>query len=87
MVLTFGQYRILLATRHCINYTQLIEQTHFDQALVSYLVAGLLDSGLIVSTTESVDESAEYALTDTGLISIEEYERANPDLIMYRAMS
>lgn len=87
MVLTFGQYRILLATRHCINYAQLIEQTNFDQTLVSYLIAGLLESGLIVSTSKSEGQSVEYALTDTGLMSIEEYERANPDLIMYRAIS
>jgi predicted transcriptional regulator len=84
MILTFGQYNILTATRHCVNRTQLSEHTNFDRTLVSYLITGLVRSGLLNICNEGNEEQTFYELTDAGMNCIEEYERENPDLVINR---
>lgn len=84
MNLTFGQYRILLATRYCLNEMQLSEQTHFDKTLVNYIVTGLLNNGLITANGKESSGNPNYELTESGLVCLEAYERANPDLIISR---
>lgn len=84
MNLTFGQYRILLATRYSLNEMQLSEQTHFDKTLVNYIITGLLSNGLVTAIGIESSGNPNYELTESGLLCLEAYERANPDLIIGR---
>lgn len=51
--------------------------------MVNYYIAGLLTSGLIMADADHDDVS--YKLTEAGCLSIEEYERDNPALIIKEA--
>lgn len=82
MVLTFGHYKLLTLTRQCVSYNQLVEQTNFDRLLVSYYIAGLIGSGLI--TISEHEDDICYKLAETAVTYIEEYERANPTLMIKR---
>lgn len=82
MTLTFAQYSILKATYKEVTYRQLEKQTNFDHLMVTYYITGLLTIGLVHASDIKDSETTFYKLTDEGANSIEEYERANPDLII-----
>ena len=84
MTLTFAQYSILTATHTCLTYSQLEQKTHFDRLMIQYCILGLLNIGLIRASDKEPTETTCYELTETGLLYIEEYERANPELIIKR---
>ena len=83
MVITFGQYATLSATRQWTTPGQLASQTNFDRLMVNYYVAMLLDSELITATDS--DEGTCYHLTEVGRECLEEYEKHNPALVVKRA--
>jgi predicted transcriptional regulator len=82
MILTFAQYSILTATYTCATYSQLEQKTHFDRLMIQYYILGLLNIGLIRASDQVPSETTCYELTDMGLAYIEDYERANPALII-----
>lgn len=84
MVLTFAQYSILKATYNCATYTQVAQQTNFDRLLISYYVMGLLSIGLIRAIGKDNNSTTCYELTELGTTCINDYERANPSLIIKR---
>lgn len=89
-MITFGQYNTLNAlnaTRHCVTFDQLCAQTQFQQMMVRYYVAALLNSGLITASDEDEDDAVCYRLTEDGVTCLEEYERHNPELSITRAMN
>lgn len=81
MNLTFAQYSILKAADRGVAYKQLEQETNFDYLMISYYVHGLLTIGLI-NAKRKENETVNYQLTDEGADSLEEYERANPALII-----
>jgi predicted transcriptional regulator len=82
MNLTFAQYSILKATNRGVTYRQLEQETNFDYLMITYYIKGLLTIGLINASNKEGYENTSYQLTDEGANSIEEYERANPALII-----
>lgn len=84
MTLTFAQYSILAATHTCATYSQLEQKTHFDRLMIQYYILGLLSIGLIQASDKEPTDTTCYELTETGLTYIEDYERANPELIIKR---
>ncbi|MVM34692.1 hypothetical protein GO755_31985 [Spirosoma sp. HMF4905] len=78
MTLTFAQYSILKATIRGVTYRQLEQETSFNHLIINYYIKGLLAIGLIKKGTET----SSYQLTDEGENCIDEYERANPALII-----
>lgn len=87
MIITFAQYRILTAAYHCATSSQLEQQTSFDRMMISYYIMGLLSIGLLKASDENASETTCYELTDLGVDYIDEYERANPDLVIKRAIN
>jgi predicted transcriptional regulator len=85
MIITFAQYSILLATYQCATYSQVARQTTFDRMMISYYIMGLCSIGLINASDDTASENTCYELTDLGISYIEEYERANPDLVIKKA--
>ncbi|QDK81654.1 MarR family transcriptional regulator [Spirosoma sp. KCTC 42546] len=85
MTLTFAQYSILKATYKGVTYGQLEQETNFDYLMITYYISGLLTIGLIQASNKEGSETTFYKLTDEGENSIEEYERANPALIIKQA--
>lgn len=83
MILTFGQYSTLTATRQCVTHDQLASKTEFDRMMVSYYVAVLVSNGLV--TVKEYDDKTCYQLTEEGAACLEEYERYNPELTIRRA--
>ncbi len=84
MVLTFAQYSILKATYNCATYTQVEQQTNFDRLMISYYIMGLLSVGLIKAIDKENKSTTCYELTELGTACIDDYERANPSLIIRR---
>lgn len=82
MNITFAQYSILMAAQNRANYSQLEQKTKFDHMLISYYIMGLLNVGLLSASDQEANENTYYQLTDEGEKSIEEYEHANPDLVI-----
>ncbi len=82
MIITFAQYSILTATYTCATYSQVEKQTNFDRMMINYYIMGLLSIGLIRASDENASDTTCYELTDLGISYIEDYERANPDLII-----
>ncbi len=85
MFITFAQYSILMASQHRVTYSQLKKRTSFDHLMVNYYTMGLLNIGLISASDKEGTDSTYYQLTDEGAISIREYERANPELVIKSA--
>ncbi|WP_461064739.1 hypothetical protein [Spirosoma horti] len=54
--------------------------------MISYYIMGLVSVGLIKASDESPSETTCYELTDLGMTYIDDYERANPDLVIKRAL-
>lgn len=81
MVLTFGQYSILTAVRQCTTCYQLAAYTNFSQSMVSSIIDGLLKNGLLM-IANSYGNSDSYEITAKGFNLAEQYERANPALII-----
>lgn len=80
MILTFAQYRILLATQNCMTYSQIEHYIDFDHMLISLCFRELLTAGLVtISNNKGIGQPC-CKLTDAGEKCIEEYERANPEL-------
>ena len=86
MIITFAQYSILTATYRCATCSQVEKRTSFDRMMISYYIMGLVSVGLIKASDESPNETTCYELTDLGMTYIDDYERANPDLVIKRAM-
>lgn len=82
MILTFGQYNTLVATRHCVTRSQLVSQMDFDRMLVNYYVTALLKAGLIDAATDAITSEIYYQLTESGLNCLDDYERHNPALVV-----
>ena len=86
MIITFAQYSILTATYRCATYSQVAKQTSFDRMMIIYYIMGLISIGLIKASDESPNETTCYELTELGMMYIDEYERANPALIIKKAV-
>ena len=84
MILTFAQYSILTVSYKWVTRSQLEKQTNFDHLMIDYYLVGLVNIGLIKASDGEGNENTRYQLTDTGINSLEEYERANPDLVIKR---
>ena len=87
MIITFAQYSILMATQRCATFSQVEQQTSFDRMMIDYYIMGLLNIGLLKASDEIANETTCYELTDLGENYIDDYERANPDLIIKRFVS
>ncbi len=88
-MITFGQYNTLnalSATRQCVTVDQLCAQTQFQQMMVRYYIAALLNSGLITASDVD-DDSVCYELTEAGVNCLDEYERYNPELTIRRSIN
>ncbi len=86
MVITFAQYSILTATYRCATYSQVEKWTSFDRMMIDYYIMGMLNIGLIKASDENASDTTCYELTDIGVSYIEDYERANPNLIIKRSV-
>lgn len=86
MIITFAQYSILTATYRCATYSQVERQTSFDRMMISYYIMGLVSIGLIKASDENSSATTCYELTELGITYIDDYERANPDLIIKKAL-
>lgn len=86
MIITFAQYSILTATYRCATYSQVEKQTSFNRMMISYYIMGLVRIGLIRASDESPSETTCYELTELGMMYIDEYERANPALIIKKVL-
>ena len=86
MIITFAQYSILTATYRSATCSQVEKQTSFDRMMISYYIMGLVSVGLIKASDERPSETTCYKLTDLGVTYIDDYERANPDLVIKRVM-
>lgn len=82
MIITFAQYSLLTAAQRSATYRQLEQKTNFDQLMVDYYIMGLINIGLIKATDENRNEHTRYELTESGEQCLDEYERANPDLVI-----
>lgn len=82
MIITFAQYSLLTAAQRSATYRQLEQKTNFDRLMVDYYTMGLMNIGLMRATDENMNEHTRYELTDLGERSLDEYERANPDLVI-----
>lgn len=82
MIITFGQYSLLAATRYSISHNQLASKTQFDSLMLNYFITGLLINGLI----EAVEKGNEtyYELTRRGVNCLMDYEHQNPALVIPR---
>lgn len=86
MVITFAQYSILTATYRGATFHEVANKTTFDQMMVNYYMTGLLNIGLIKMVSKADSEAISYELTDLGISYIEDYERANPELVIKRTV-
>lgn len=86
MIITFAQYSILTATYRRATCSQVEKRTSFDRMMISYYIMGLVSVGLIMASDESPNETTCYELTNLGMTYIDEYERANPDLVIKRTL-
>lgn len=82
MMITFAQYSILSAAYQCETGSELARHTRFDRTMVDYYLVDLVKNGLLSSTHTGYADEMRYQLTHTGTRSINEYERANPDLVI-----
>ncbi|GAB3730199.1 hypothetical protein [Spirosoma lituiforme] len=82
MIITFAQYSILTATYRCATYSQVEKQTSFDRMMIRYYIMGLVNIGLIKASDERPNEATCYELTELGRAYIDDYERANPALVI-----
>lgn len=85
MILTFGQYSTLVAARHRVTRETLAQQTTFNDLLVSYYVAGLLATGLLIAVSKG--DNPGYELTEAGRLCLVDYERNNPELSIKKTLS
>lgn len=76
-----------MATYRCATCSQVAQQTSFDRMMINYYIMGLLNIGLLKASDGNANETTCYELTDLGLSYIDDYERANPDLIIKRFVS
>ena len=82
MVITFAQYSILTAAQRSATHHQLKQKTNFDQLMLDYYIMGLVNVGLIKATDDIGNEFTRYELTALGEQCLDEYERANPALVI-----
>ncbi|GAB2520568.1 hypothetical protein [Spirosoma aerophilum] len=87
MIITFAQYSILTATYNGATSSQVQQQTSFDQMMISYYILGLVSIGLLKASDENADEITRYELTELGEAYIDDYERANPALVIKKDIS
>jgi predicted transcriptional regulator len=87
MIITFAQYSILSSTYHGATCRQIQQQTSFDQMMISYYIMGLVKIGLLKGSDDNADEDTRYKLTELGETYIDDYERANPALVIKKDIS
>lgn len=81
MMLTFADYHILRAMNRSLSHQQLLAEAGFTHLLVEETIDELRGKELIRVQVRKVMGSIHYELTQTGLASLHDYERANPTLI------
>lgn len=84
MSITFAQYCILTATYSCATANDIQRKTTLERLMINYYLMGLLRMGLVEIVFNKGNETTCYELTELGAIYVEDYERANSELVIRR---
>lgn len=85
MIITFAQYCILIAAYSGATADEIQCKTTLNRLMIDFYLNELLKSGFIRILEEKATEPLRYEVSELGLIYIEDYERANPELVIRQA--
>ncbi|ADB41845.1 hypothetical protein [Spirosoma linguale] len=85
MIITFAQYCILTATYNGATASEVQCKTTLNPLMINFYLNELLKSGFVMIVEQKNTEPLRYEVSELGLIYIEDYERANPELVIRRA--
>ncbi|SOD96470.1 hypothetical protein [Spirosoma fluviale] len=85
MIITFAQYCILTATYGGATACEVQRKTTLNQLMIDYYLNGLLKSELVEIAQKKAAEPLCYKVSELGLDCIDDYERANSELVIRRA--